>query len=1017
MKHKSLKSRESLVAIFPELAKQWHPEKNGNLLPYDVLPGSTLKVWWKCTKGDDHEWRAQIRSRIIGTGCPICRNKKTVKSNSLATLNPELAKQWHPTKNGNLTPDDLPCGSHKIVWWKCVEGDDHEWKAVVKSRNLGIGCPICSNYKAVQSNCLAIINPDLAKEWHPFKNRDLSPYDVTPGSNKKVWWKCHKGDDHEWEAMVNGRNSGESCPVCINQKIVLSNCLATLNPELATEWHPSKNGNLTPFDVAPGSNKKVWWKCHKGDKHEWKTGVNHRTNGTGCPFCSNKKVDKANCLAALNPELTKEWHPTKNGKLTPYNLTPGSNKKVWWKCHKGEDHEWVATVATRNNGVGCSICTNRTTVASNSLAILNPELAKEWHPIKNKDVTPYDVIPGSHKKVWWKCAQGDDHEWQVSVAARSYGSKCEICIGSKVVKSNCLATLNPILSKEWHPTKNGDLTPFDYTPYSYRKVWWKCPKGDDHEWKSTILLRHEGAGCLVCANLKAVPSNCLATLNPELVEEWHPTKNGSLTPFNITPGSGKKVWWKCSRGKDHVWRTSLYHRTVKGTGCPYCMNPSSGPEMRILCEIKSIFPSTQHRVYIKGHEVDILLPDLKLGIEYDGEYWHRRKRRQDLAKNHDLINEITLIRVREKGLPLLSEYDIQVKTRDFSILTMKEILQLILDIRPMKDLAIVEKIEAYKKLNSWTAPKEFRKLHAARHQIEFEQSIAYSHSQIAEQWHPTKNHPLMPEYFTHGSQKKVWWKCSKGDDHEWESVIANRIQGKGCPICSGRLVKASNSLVYLCPELANEWHPSKNNELTPHDVGPGSNRKVWWKCTKGNDHEWRAVVSSRNSGVGCPICSNKKTVKSNSLATLNPELAKEWHPIKNGSLTPDHLTCGSHQKVWWKCAEGEDHEWEAVIKSRTKGSGCPVCSNFKPVNSNCLATVFPELAKEWHSIRNNDLTPYDVTPSSSKKVWWKGICGHEWPAAISKRAHRGQGCPKCVGKRISQTVRAKKIDPGQLSLF
>ncbi len=348
---------------------------------------------------------------------------------------------------------------------------------------------------------------------------------------------------------------------------------------------------------------------------------------------------------------------------------------------------------------------------------------------------------------------------------------------------------------------------------------------------------------------------------------------------------------------------------------------------------------------------------------------------------------------------------------------MKEILQTILEFRPTQNLDVLEKIESYKKLKSWIAPKEFREMHAARHQVKFEESIAYLHAKIAEQWHPTKNHPLLPEYFTHGSQKKVWWKCPKGDDHEWESTISNRIYGKGCPICSGRLIMASNSLATLCPELAKEWHSSKNNELTPHDVGIGSQKKVWWKCPKGTDHEWIAAVSSRSTGVGCPICINKKTVTSNSLSTINPILAKEWHPSKNASLTPDDLTSGSHKKVWWKCPKGEDHEWEANTKSRNRGNGCPVCANTKTVKSNCLATVVPELAKEWHLIRNNDLTPGDVTPSSTRKVWWKGICGHEWQAVISKRAHRGQGCPKCKGKRISQTARRKKINPAQLSLF
>ena len=110
-----------------------------------------------------------------------------------------------------------------------------------------------------------------------------------------------------------------------------------MNPELAKEWHPTKNGDLNPEKVGPGSNKKVWWKCEKGGDHEWKTSVVHRTNGTGCPVCANKKIVVSNSLTTLNPELAKEWHSTQNGGLTTDEVGTGSNNKVWWKCSNVTD--------------------------------------------------------------------------------------------------------------------------------------------------------------------------------------------------------------------------------------------------------------------------------------------------------------------------------------------------------------------------------------------------------------------------------------------------------------------------------------------------------------------------------------------------------------------------------------------------------------------------------------------------------------------------------------------------------
>ena len=160
----------------PDLAKEWHPTKNGELTSKKVTAGSGKKAWWKCSKGNDHEWQARIVDRAkANNGCPYCEGKKVSKTNSLLTRYPELAKEWHPTKNRNIKPSDIFGGGHKKYWWKCSEGDDHEWDASINKRAMGRGCPICRGLKVVKSNCLTTTHPDLAKEWHPSKNGNLTP--------------------------------------------------------------------------------------------------------------------------------------------------------------------------------------------------------------------------------------------------------------------------------------------------------------------------------------------------------------------------------------------------------------------------------------------------------------------------------------------------------------------------------------------------------------------------------------------------------------------------------------------------------------------------------------------------------------------------------------------------------------------------------------------------------------------------------------------------------------------------
>jgi rubrerythrin len=296
------------------------------------------------------------------------------------------------------------------------------------------------------------------------------------------------------------------------------NCLATINPELAVEWHPTKNGRLTASDVTSHSGKKVWWKCPVCG-HEWEAEVYSRSNGSGCPGCAGRAPTSKNCLATINPELAVEWHPTKNGRLTASDVTPGSRQKVWWKCPVC-GHEWDARVNGRSDGKGCPGCAGRAPTSKNCLATINPELAVEWHPTKNGRLTASDVTSHSGKKVWWKCPVCG-HEWDATVADRSRGRGCPGCAGVVPTSKNCLATINPELAAEWHPTENGRLTASDVTPYSNKKVWWKCPVCG-YEWDATVAGRSRGRNCPGCARRVLTSKNCLATVNPELAAEWHP---------------------------------------------------------------------------------------------------------------------------------------------------------------------------------------------------------------------------------------------------------------------------------------------------------------------------------------------------------------------------------------------------------------------------------------------------------------------------------------------------------------
>lgn len=197
---------------------------------------------------------------------------------------------------------------------------------------------------------------------------------------------------------------------------------------------------------------------------------------------------------------------------------------------------------------------------------------------------------------------------------------------------------------------------------------------------------------------------------------------------------------------------------------------------------------------------------------------------------------------------------------------------------------------------------------------------------LAREWHPTRNGGLKPCQVTFGTKRKVWWRYQKG--HEWRASVQSRtLDGTGCPVCAGRVIlPGENDMASQFPEVAKQWHPTKNQPLLPSQVTPTSKRRVWWRCPLG--HEYIAAVGMRTMrNSACPYCAGKKVLAGfNDLATTQPQIADQWHPTLNGTLTPRMVTAGSHKKVWWICAEG--HIWKAAVYSRTgkQKRGCPVCA-------------------------------------------------------------------------------------------
>lgn len=210
-----IKGLNDLETCYPEIAKEWNYERNGEVLPSMVTKSSHEYVWWKCNLG--HSYYTTVNRRTSSNNnCPYCANQRIlIGFNDLEHCNPELASEWDYDKNGELLPSMVTKSSSKHVWWKCSLG--HSWMTKVNQRtSLVRNCPYCMNKKIlVGFNDLKTTHPEILDEWDYVKNEKL-PSEYMSGTDQKVWWNCKKG--HSYKMNIVHRVNGCGCSICKESK-------------------------------------------------------------------------------------------------------------------------------------------------------------------------------------------------------------------------------------------------------------------------------------------------------------------------------------------------------------------------------------------------------------------------------------------------------------------------------------------------------------------------------------------------------------------------------------------------------------------------------------------------------------------------------------------------------------------------------------------------------------------------------------------------------------------------------
>jgi len=481
-----------------------------------------------------------------------------------------------------------------------------------------------------------------------------------------------------------------------------------------------------------------------------------------------------------------------------------------------------------------------------------------------------------------------------------------------------------------------------------------------------------------------------------LLKEWHPTRNVK-TPGQYTKGSGERAWWLCPKG--HEYRAVIRDR-VSGTNCPICnlRKQTSFPEQAVFYYVKKAYPEAINKykeIFENTMELDIYIPSIKCGIEYDGKNWHKTEKEYEREKKKYKIckeNNIKLIRLRERN-DWNERSDIADKIYYIEKAKDKKYLGLIIQ-------DFINELQFFPLSGRVIVNIEKDKENILSYLTSIDDSLAAKRPDVVKMWDYERNGSLKPEMFSVSSNEELFWKCPDCG-HKWKSSIGSmtRAGRYGCAECAKqrkgetftkRRVKERGSLLDNNPELAKEWHPTKNNDLKPEDITEGRFKPVWWKCTKCG-YEWQASPNNRKKGVGCPHCSGRVPMPGvDDLATVNPELIKEWD-FKKNIKKPSEFLPKSGKEVYWKCSAC-GHSYVMGIRERSNGHGCPKCKGRK--NSKRCRKSQETFIDELKDINPKIIVVGQyINEKSSVKVRCAD-CGYEWERNPQTLLH-GSKCPKC----------------------
>ena len=489
-----------------------------------------------------------------------------------------LLDEWDPAND--ITPLQISYGSHKKVKWICENG--HRYEKDIHSRCQGTGCSICSGRTFVHRKAIFEEYPNLIEEL----DQDLNPYNdvkvLSSGSGKKVFWKCQKGHSYSMSPAAKTRSQG--CPFCNNKRVLAGEndletwCKKNNRLQILDDWDYSKN-TMSPSSFLPGSNIKVWFRCHICG-YEWKTVINSRTGqGADCRMCS-RRINSSFPEQCIYYYISSNFPDAINGD---FSALEGRELDVWvpslqfaveydgktW--HKDSKRDYSKDELCREKGIilyrvrekGCG------QLDSNDSITFEYDY-EDWNSLSNIIIKILNDMGVNNP--------------DVNIGRDEYIIK-ELYYKKSL--ENSLSNLYPEIASEWHPTLNGNIAPDLISAETHDSYYWLCPKG--HAYKASPKNRvRMNSNCPFCSGQKVLKGfNDLETTNPVIALDFDNEKNKRKS-YQVSKGCSDFFWFKCHKC-NYEFKYQLSTYVARGGKCPICSAGKTKFQKVLKWETRELF--------------------------------------------------------------------------------------------------------------------------------------------------------------------------------------------------------------------------------------------------------------------------------------------------------------------------------------------------------------------------------------------------------------------------------------------